>query len=573
MVGFASLMPGLQTIAVLPRSAIPREIGAGISVAAVAIPIGLAYAQITGVPTEIGLYASIVPTLAYALFGPSSRYLIVGPDTATCLLLAATLTSLGVTAPEQRAEVAAGLTLLMGIGCLIGALMRLGFIANLVSRPVLVGYLAGVSATLFVSQLPSLTHVDLESPGLLRPFFELVRRSAEIHWPSVTMGLGLLVMLRLLKRFFPRVPGAAVVVLIALLLSAALGLGARGFATIGPVSAGLPLPRLPVFVGEPADLALDVAGLIIVSFSSGILTARAFGQHVRAHSDPNRELIGFGAADVAAGLFQGFAVTGADSRTAVALGAGGRSALVGIVAAITVAVTVAFLASYLALLPAAVLGAILVSSAIDLFDGKAFVRLARIDRAELALALVATAGVIWVGVLQGVFIAVAATLAHLVRLAARPEDDMMGRSPDTGELVTLNRHPDAALSEGILVYLFKASILFVNAEYFRERVHAALAARPDAKWLVIDSSAMMYADSAAVETVIALKKRLDRDGIGLLMGGGHGRFVTVLRRSGLDQLIGHDRLFNTPEAALAAAEVLRDAARAQGRTVPEAASE
>ena len=214
---FASLMPGLQTIAALPRSAIPREIGAGISVAAVAIPVGLAYAQITGVPTEIGLYASIVPTLAYALFGPSSRYLIVGPDTATCLLLAATLTSLGVTAPEQRAEVAAGLTLLMGMGCLVGALLKLGFVANLVSRPVLVGYLAGVSLTLLVSQLPSLTHVDLQSPALFRPIIELVRRSAEIHWPTVTLGLGLLVMLRLLKRFAPRIPGAAVVVILAVL--------------------------------------------------------------------------------------------------------------------------------------------------------------------------------------------------------------------------------------------------------------------------------------------------------------------------------------------------------------------
>ena len=190
---------------------------------------------------------------------------------------------------------------------------------------------------------------------------------------------------------------------------------------------------------------------------------------------PNRELGGFGAADIAAGLFQGFAVTGADSRTAVALGAGGRSALVGVVAAATVALVVAFLAAPLALLPEVVLGAILISAAVDLFDAKGFVRLARIDRAELVFALIATVGVIWIGVLQGVFIAVAATLAHLVRLVARPEDDVMGRHPATGELVTLNRRPDAQLSEGILVYLFKASVLFVNAEYFRERVLEALA--------------------------------------------------------------------------------------------------
>ena len=563
MFGTAFWLPGLQTIRALPRSAIPREIGAGISVAAVAIPVGLAYAKITGVPTEIGLYASIVPTLAYALFGPSSRYLIVGPDTATCMLLAVTITALGVTAPEQRAEVAAGLTLLMGIGCLIGALLRLGFVANLVSRPVLVGYLAGVSLTLLVSQLPSLTHVDLQSPGLFRPFIELVRRGAEIHWPTMTLGLGLFVMLRLLKRFVPHLPGAAIVVVLALLLSAALDLGARGFDTIGHIPSGLPLPKLPVFVGDPAELALDVAGLIIVSFSSGILTARAFGQHVGAHSNPNREFGGFGAADIAAGLFQGFAVTGADSRTAVALGAGGRSALVGVVAAVAVALAVAFLAGPLALLPDTVLAAILISAAVDLFDGKAFVRLARIDRAELAFALIAAVGVIWIGVLQGVFIAVAATLAHLVRLAARPQDDIMGRHPATGELVTISRRPDAELSEGILVYLFKASVLFVNAEYFRERVLEALATRPDTKWLVLDTSSMVYSDSAAVDTLESLKKRLDRDGIALLLGGGHGQFITILQRSGLGEMIGRENLFITPEAALAAAEAKRDTTRAE----------
>jgi len=251
----------------------------------------------------------------------------------------------------------------------------------------------------------------------------------------------------------------------------------------------------------------------------------------------------------------------ADSRTAVALASGGRSALVGIVAAITVAVAVALLAPYLALLPEAALGAILVSAAFDLFDGKGFVRLARIDRYELAFALIATVGVIWIGVLQGVFIAVAATLAHLVRLASRPEDDVMGRHPATGELVTLNRRPDAQLSEGILVYLFKASVLFVNAEYFRERVGEAMASRPDTKWLVLDTSAMIYSDSAAVYTLEALKKKLDREGIGLLMGGGHGHFIKVMERSGLGDLIGRENQFITPEAALAAAETLRDARR------------
>jgi len=551
-------MAGLDSIAALPRSAIPREIGAGISVAAVAIPIGLAYAKLTGVPTEIGLYASILPTAAYALFGPSSRYLIVGPDTATCLLLGAAITQLGVVAIDARAPVAAGLTLLVGIGCLVAALLRLGFIANLISRPVLVGYLAGISVTLVISQLPSVTRVDIHAPGIARPFIELARRAAEIHWPTLIMAAGLFALLRLFKRYIPRVPGPAVAVVLAILLSDLLNLSAAGFATIGTIPSGLPSPRLPSFAGDSAQLAVSVAGLLVVSFSSGILTARAFGQRIGANSDPNRELAGFGAADVAAGLFQGFAVTGADSRTAVALGSGGRSALVGLVGAATIALVVTLLTGPLAALPEAALGAILLSSAVDLFDGKAFVRLARIDRHELAFALVATVGVIWIGVLEGVFIAVAMTLVHLIRLASRPRDCVMGRDLETGELVTLTRNPAATLPDRIVVYLFEASLIFINAEYFHQRALQALRARPDAQWLVLDTSAMMHADTGAVDALEALKQALDRDGVGLLLGGGHGLFRDVLARSGLADQIGRDRIFNTPAEALAAAEALRD---------------
>jgi sulfate permease, SulP family len=552
-------IPGLATVASLPASAIPREIGAGVSVAAVAVPIGLAYSTLVGVPAEIGLYASILPTLIYALFGPSSRYLIVGPDTATALLLGTTITGLGVIAPEARAPVAAGLTLLVGLGCIGASLLRFGFIANLVSRPVLVGYLAGVSLTLFVTQLPSITHVGLHSPGLLRPFIELVRRQAEIHWPSLALAFGLFVLLRAIKHFTPRIPGPAVAVVIALILSMTMDFDGQGFATIGGLPAGLPSLRLPVFVGNSDEMILSVAGLLIVSFASGVLTAGAFGQRIGASNDPNRELAGFGAADIAAGLFQGFAVTGADSRTAVALSSGGRSALVGLTAAGSIALVVTLLTGPLARLPDAALGAILLSSAVDLFDAKAFRRLAKIDWHEFAFAAVAAAGVIWVGVLQGVFIAVLLTLAHLVRLVSRPQDRIMGRLPEGGELVSTTRYPEAVPPKQIVVYLFEASILFLNGDYFRKRALATLTAHPDAKWLVIDASAMLHADTGAVDAIEALKADLDRQGVTLLIGGGHGDFCDILQRSGLIDLIGRDRVFGTPAEALAAAEAIRDA--------------
>jgi len=554
-------IPGLATIASLQPSAIPREIGAGLSVAAVAVPIGLAYSKLVGVPTEIGLYASIFPTLAYALFGASSRYLIVGPDTATALLLGTTITGLGVVALEARAPVAAELTLLVGLACLVASKLRLGFIAYLISKPVLVGYLAGISLKLVISQLPSVTHVAVKAPGILRPFIELVRRHAEIHWPSVALAFGLFVMLRAMKRVTPRIPGPAVAVAIALILSAAMDFKALGFATIGTLPAGLPSLHLPAFEGETSRLILSVAGLVVISFAAGILAVQAFGQRIGAKSEPNRELAGFGAADIAAGLFQGFAVTGTASRTAVAMSSGGQTALVGIAAAASIALVVTEFTGPLALLPDAALGAIILSAAVDLFDAKAFRRLAKIDRHELAFALVATAGVIWVGVLEGVFVAVLLTLAHLIRLVSRPQDRIMGRHPESGELVSIHRCPEAVAPKQIVVFLFEASLIFLNADYFRERALAVLAARPDAQWLVIDASVMLHADTGAVDTLEALKAELDRQGVVLLLGGGHGDFCDILERSGLIDLIGRDRIFTTSAAALAAAEAMRDGKR------------
>lgn len=552
------LVPGLATLKGLSLADIPRELGAGVSVAAVAIPIGLAYSRLVGLPPEIGLYASVFPTLAYAVFGPSSRFLVIGPDTSICLLLGSTVTALGVTGVAERAPVVAGLTLLVGLACLAGSLLRLGFVANLISRPVLVGYLAGVALTLLVKQLSSVTQVPLAAPGLVRPFVELAAHVGEIHWASVALALGLLAALRAMKRWTPRIPGPPVVVLAALALSAAWGLEARGFDTIGALPAGLPAPALPRFAGDPAELTMAVAGLFVVSFTSGILTARSFGQKVGAPSRPNRELAGFGAANIAAGLFQGFAVTGADSRTAVALSSGGRTALVGIAAAASVALVVGLLTGPLALLPEAALGAILLSAAIDLIDLPAFRRLARIDRRELWFSLVATAGVVWVGVLQGVFVAVILTLAHLVLRVSRPEHRIMGRHPERDTLVSLRRQPDARLSPQITVFLFESPVMFLNAEYFRELVLGALADYPETRWLVLNASAMSHADTGTVDALEGLKAELDRRGVALLVGGGHGDFRVILERSGLVDLIGRDRVHTNGREALAAAEAERD---------------
>ncbi|KRA83340.1 SulP family inorganic anion transporter [Altererythrobacter sp. Root672] len=553
--------PGLASIVSLPRSLIPTEIVVGMSVAAIAVPGGLAMAQLMGVPAQVGLYACIVPALVYALVGPSSRFMVVGPDTATCMLLAASATAFRAVGPDARMDLIAILTVMVAVMCLIAYFARLGLICTLISRPVLLGYLAGVAATLLFDQLSPLTGVELESPGLVRPLVELANRAAEIHWLTVGLGLALFVVLRLVKRYLRPIPGPIVVLVLAIAASWWFDFGRLGVALVGEVPSGLPRFRIPENPGNWTGLVKAAVGIMVVSASSGIITARAFGEYVGARSRPNQELAGFGVANLAAAFFQGFVVTGSDSRTAAAVSSGGRSALVGVAAAAFVGLVAMFLVGPIALLPSAALAAILASAAVDLVDIQGFRDLARINRHELVLALVAVIGVIWIGVLEGVVIAVGATLAHLVIMAARPRDSVMGRAPGSRSLVTLRRDPAALQSDQILVYLFESSPFFVNADYFGDRVRLALKAAPRTRYLVLDTSVMMHADSMAVAVFTSLIEELDERGIVLLIGGGHGRFREILYRSGLAEMVGLDHIFTTPEEALMAAEAMRDGER------------
>jgi MFS superfamily sulfate permease-like transporter len=537
----------------LPLARVPGEAAAGASVAAVAIPIGLAYAQIVGVSPVVGLYASIVPMLAYALVGPS-RYLIVGPDTATCMVIAAALTSLGVAGSEARAPTASGLALLTGVGLIAVRLLRLGFIANLFSRPVLVGYMTGVAVILLLGQASSWTGVALHAPGIFRPLSELVGRGAEIHWPSLALASGLFVGIRLLKHLAPTAPGPAIAVVAAIALSGLLDLPAHGVEIVGRIPGGLPAFRLPAFAADPSELLTGVLGVVAISFASGILTARSFGERIGEPTDPDRELVGFATANIAAGLFQGFGVTGADSRTAVGLASGGQTRWTGVAAALFVALAVTVLIRPLSLLPVAALGAILASAAIDLVDLGAFRRLAEIDRYELGLALTSTAAVIWIGVLVGVFLAVGLTLMHLLRNASQPRSALMGRLPGETAFVTLDHNPEARPVEGVIVFIFEAPLLYLNAGNFRQQAMAAFASASPARWFVLDASLMTRLDSSAYEALEGVRQDLRRAGTSLAIAGGHDVFLKVLQETGFVDRLDGGRLYPSPEAAVQAIE-------------------
>lgn len=542
-------LPGLSSLRGLEAGAIPREVAAGLSVAAVAVPVGLALAALIGVPPVYGLYAGIFPMLAYAMFGPS-RYMVVGPDTATCLLVASALTALGWLDPHQRIVAASALALIAGVGFGLASVARLGFIANLLSRPILVGYMGGVALTLLISQISSFTGVAIESPGLVRPIVEILRRASEIHVQTLILGVSLFLALQALKAFAPRLPAAAIVVGAAILLSWGFDLQAHGVAVIGSIPGGLPAPAIPEVSGKLADLGISALSLLLLSFVSGMMTARSFGQKLGVNNDANLELRGFSAANIAAGLFQGFPVTGADSRTAVNLASGGRTALAPIAAAFFLMIVVATLTAPLTLLPQAALGAVLASAALGLVDVKAFRQLARIGPQELVFALVAMAGVIWVGVMQGVFLAIIATFVHLLGLLSRPRNSRMGWIADEPDMVTLDRHPEAEPPADGVVFIFEASLLFVNADYFRERALAELAATPGARWFVLDASGTPYADSTAIEMMLALRDTLRGRGLHFAIASGHGRFRDVIAQSG--ELINAGAMRPTTAAAIQA---------------------
>jgi high affinity sulfate transporter 1 len=562
----AAVLPGLAQLRHYDAATAGRDALAGLSVAAVALPIGIAYAAIVGLPPEVGLYASILPLLGYALFG-SSPQLVVGPDTATCTVVAAALLQLGVTVPADRVVVAAALAMLVGVLCIVAGLLRLGAIASFLSRPILTGYLAGVALALLGGQLGKLTGVAVVHEGLLRAVRDLLGKLGQAHLPTVAIGLGLILLLRLLRWAWPRLPGPLIALALAIALSVGLGLEQHGVAVVGRIDAALPRPSLPLRSGlPPGQLLLEALAILLVSFGSGIVTARSFGARNGYRVDADRELRGFGAANLVSGLFGGFAVTGADSRTAVNDAMGGRTQMVGIVAAAALTLFLVFLTDALAHLPLAALGAVLVSAALDLLDIRELRRLWTVSRAELLFALIAAAGVLLVGVIQGVIIAIAVTFLHLLRKASRPRDALWGRIPGREGLFKLHRHPEAVAIPGLLLYSVEGSVLFFNADHVRRRILWIADRQPAAGgWLVLDAAAVNMLDVTAADMLSEVRDELQRRGMRFGIAALQTLPRQLLERAGLLGRMSQGMIFEQLEDAVQAfLKTRRNAAPAGG---------
>jgi high affinity sulfate transporter 1 len=510
----ARLAPGLAVLMRYDRRWLPKDLLSGLSVAAIALPVGLAYADLAGVPPIIGVYSAIFPLFAYALFG-SSRQLIVGPDAATCLLVAASLGPLAAGDPDRYLMLLPVFTLMTGVLYVIAGAARLGFIATFLSQPILTGYLNGIALIILVGQLPKLLGYPSAAHDFVPQLQELVERSGSSHPPTLLLGLVLVAGLLILRRVAPVSPGPLVAVVAGVAAVAIFGLRTLGVAVTGELPGALPVPHIELF--EPVvyrSLLHDAAAIVLISFASGMLTAKSFARRNHYEIDANEELIAFGASNLISGLAQGFPVTGADSRTAVNNAVGGKSQLVCIVAATAMLFVLLFLRAPLALVPTAALAAVVFVSALSLFDVTGLRDLARMSWREGLLSLGTTWGVLALGVLPGVMLAIALSLAWLLMVASRPQDAVLGRVPGLPGFHSVADYPKATTVPGLLLYRFEANLVFFNIDFFGERLRAAIqASQAPVKWVIVDASPINWIDATALQRLDELHSELAAQGI------------------------------------------------------------
>ena len=567
---FLAFAPGLATLLSYGRGDLPHDVMAGLSVAAVAVPVGVAYAELVGLQPVVGLYASILPLVAYALFG-TSRQLIIGPDAATCAMTAAAVAPLAGGDPRLYASLTVVLTLIAGLICIGASFLRLGALADFLSRPILVGYLAGIALTIALGQIGKLTGLAIEAGGIMPRLVEVARKLSLIHWPTLAVGIGAFVVLAVGPWLFPRVPAALLALVLSGAVVALLGLDRRGIAVIGEVPAGLPTFRLPVVALDRLGLMMaEAAGLALVSFTSGIVTTRAFASKNHYDIDVDREFAALGAAQVAASLSQGFPVAGADSRTAANDAAGGRTQVTGLVAAAAIALVLMFFTGPIRYAPTAALGAVLVRSAISLVDVRAFRELLRIDRAEFLLAILTMVGVVWFGAIDAVLLAVLLALLRFVRVAARPDVALLGTQPGVRGFHDLRNYPAAQAPPGLVLARFDGPLAFFNAAYLKERVLAAAnAAGPRLRAVIIDATAFsMRMDTTAVVMLTELRDDLALRGVELALAGKRTFIEEWRRERGLTSESVGDRpglrLFSTLDDAVDAFNAAARSAQAPG---------
>ncbi|ENJ5507954.1 SulP family inorganic anion transporter [Pseudomonas aeruginosa] len=522
----ARWVPGLDSLLHYRRAWFRPDVQAGLSVAAIQIPTAIAYAQIAGFPPQVGLYAC-------ALIG-SSRQLMVGPDAATAAMVAAAITPLAAGDPQRLVDLSMIVAIMVGLFSIVAGLARAGFIASFLSRPILVGYLNGIGLSLLVGQLGKLFGYEAATSGFVAGILALLENLLHIHWPTLILGSLSLLLMVLLPRRFPQLPGALCGVLLASLAAALLGLDRYGVELLGEVPAGLPQLSWPqTSLEELKSLLRDATGITVVSFCSAMLTARSFAARHGYSINANHEFVALGLANIGAGVSQGFAISGADSRTAVNDMVGGKTQLVGVVAALVIAATLLLLNKPLGWVPMPALGAVLLLAGWGLIDVQALKGFWKLSRFEFSLCLLTTVGVLSVGVLPGIFVAVSIAVLRLLYYTYRPSDAVLGWMHGIDGQVELAKYPQATTLPGLVIYRFDAPLLFFNADYFKQRVLAVVdgSERPNA--VLLNAEAMTNLDISGLATLHEVQQILKAQGVHLSLARVTGQTLDLLQRSSM----------------------------------------
>jgi SulP family sulfate permease len=531
---------------------------AALAVWAVLVPQSMAYAVLAGVPPVYGLYAGVVGLILYGLLG-TSREMNVGPSSSVAVVSAATVAPLAAGDGKAYIALSAALALTTGLILVAGGLARLGFIAEFLARPVLAGYFIGLALTIVLSQLPALLGVPAGSGGFFEKLWDLGSDAPDVHWQTAVVGLASLALVLVSSRFVPRVPAALLAVILGVAASRALDLADEGVAVVGSIPVALPDLGLPnVDVSDYRRILWGAAGIAILAYAESIAAARQFALRRGYEVDANRELVAVGAANVGAGLTQGFPIDGSLSRTTVAARSGQRSQLAGLVNAGLVVLAIVALGGFFADLPNATLAAIVVATVVPFIRTRELRRLWRLDPVDFGLAGLCLVGVVVAGVLGGIVIAVIAALAALVYRSYAPHTAVLGRlrggeegDEDYG-FRDLSRHPNGETYPGLLIFRFDQEIFFANAALFRDRIRDLVAgADPPVRRVTVDASAITYVDSTGLDMLGELQAELDAQGVELVFARLKGPVHDVFRRAEEAGAIHHFRRFPTLRSAVA----------------------
>ncbi|MCU6618190.1 sulfate permease [Achromobacter mucicolens] len=545
-------LPGLALLQSYQAAWLPKDIAAGLVLTTMLVPVGIAYAEASGVPGVYGLYATIIPLLAYALFGPS-RILVLGPDSALAAPILAVVLSVSNGDPMRAIAAASMMAVVSGLICIVMGLMRLGFITELLSKPIRYGYMNGIALTVLVSQLPKLFDVSINDAGPLREMQQLALAVADgqAHWPSFAVGAASLAVILMLKRF-DRVPGILIAVILATLAVKLVGLDAQGVKVLGEIPQGLPSFAWPWL--SNADLVKIVLGgcaVALIAFADTSVLSRTYAARTNTRVDPNQEMVGLGVANLAAGFFQGFPISSSASRTPVAEAAGSRTQLTGVVGALAVAALLIAAPNLLRHLPNSALAAVVIAAAIGLFEFRDLRRIYRIQQWEFWLSMLCFAGVAVFGAIPGICLAVVIAVIEFLWDGWRPHFAVLGRVPNLRGYHDLKRYPHATLIDGLVLFRWDAPLFFANAELFQQRLLEAVEASPTpVRRVVVAAEPVTSVDVTSADMLRELCETLSREGVALHFAEMKDPVRDKLKRFELSRLFSDDRFHPTVGSAV-----------------------